>query len=139
MANQQMLMGNWNQIKGFVREKWGQLTDHDLQEFQGSLEQLVGLIQRKTGESRQAIEHWIEQISTRTGEGAGQAAAVATDYARRTRESASHAYQQASGGLRSQCEQTSAMIRRSPGMSLAAAFGVGLVVGLMIAMVPRSR
>ncbi len=36
MINQQELQGSWNQIKGLVKERWGQLTDNDLAMAQGS-------------------------------------------------------------------------------------------------------
>ena len=52
MVNEQVLSGKWNEISGKIREKWGQLTDDDMQTFHGNATQLVGLIQRKTGEAR---------------------------------------------------------------------------------------
>ena len=57
--NQQILVGNWNEIKGKLREKWGQLTDDDFQQIRGDAEQLIGVIQRKTGEAREAIEEYL--------------------------------------------------------------------------------
>jgi len=51
-VNQQTLEGNWNEIKGKLHERWGQLTQDDLQRARGDVDQLVGLIQRKTGEAR---------------------------------------------------------------------------------------
>src|SRR5262245_7846004 len=56
MVNQQTLQGNWNEIKGKLRSKWGQLTNDDLQTAHGNVDQLIGLIQRKTGEARSSIE-----------------------------------------------------------------------------------
>ncbi len=49
MVNQQVLQGNWNQFKGKVREKWGQLTDSDLGAFHGNVDELVGTIQKMNG------------------------------------------------------------------------------------------
>ena len=45
--------GNWKQLRGKVREKWGQLTDDDLQIQGGNIDQLVGKIQQKTGDREQ--------------------------------------------------------------------------------------
>ncbi len=39
--------GNWKQFKGYVREKWGDLTDDDLDRIAGKREKLVGHIQEK--------------------------------------------------------------------------------------------
>ena len=52
MSTQQQIIGNWGQLKGKVKQRWGQLTDDELQEVEGNYDQLVGLIQQKTGEAR---------------------------------------------------------------------------------------
>ena len=44
--------GNWKQMKGKVREKWGLLTDDDLEHIGGHKDRLVGKIQEKYGESK---------------------------------------------------------------------------------------
>ena len=59
-VNIQALKGNWNEIKGKLRNKWGQLTNDDLQQARGNIDQLVGLIQRKTGEARTSVEKFLE-------------------------------------------------------------------------------
>jgi uncharacterized protein YjbJ (UPF0337 family) len=48
--------GRWEELKGRVREKWGQLTDNDLETARGNLEQLIGLIKERTGATAQEIE-----------------------------------------------------------------------------------
>ena len=84
MMNQQILAGDWNAIKGKLLEKWGQVTDSDLTEIRGDVDQLVGLIQRKTGEGREAIEAYLQQIS-------GSAASVIGTAAETVRNCAQHA------------------------------------------------
>lgn len=49
MIDKQSLAGNWNQLRGKLKEKWGKLTDDDLRQFSGNVDQLVGRIQSKTG------------------------------------------------------------------------------------------
>ena len=44
--------GNWKQMKGKVKEKWGQLTDDDLDAIDGRREQLEGKIQQRYGMAR---------------------------------------------------------------------------------------
>ena len=63
MINAQTLQGNWNEITGKLRSKWGALTADDLAVFNGNVDQLVGTIQRKTGEARESIEQFFEQFS----------------------------------------------------------------------------
>jgi uncharacterized protein YjbJ (UPF0337 family) len=58
--NSDKLKGQWNQIKGELKRKWGQLTDDDLTEAEGDMEKMMGKIQQRTGESRENIEKWLK-------------------------------------------------------------------------------
>lgn len=60
---QQQLAGNWKQFKGKVKEAWGNLTDDDLDRYEGRRDQLVGHIQEETGEAREAIRDRIDGIA----------------------------------------------------------------------------
>ncbi|HUI21917.1 MAG TPA: CsbD family protein [Methylocella sp.] len=57
--------GNWKQLKGKVKEQWGNLTDDDLDKIAGKREQLEGKIQERYGISkdaaRQNIDDWIRR------------------------------------------------------------------------------
>src|SRR5262245_50538065 len=56
--------GNWKQIKGKVKEKWGQLTDDDLDKIAGRRDQLEGKIQERYGlakdQVRRDVDNWYE-------------------------------------------------------------------------------
>ena len=56
------IKGNWNIIKGTLKQKWAELTDDDLQYAEGKSEELVGRIQQRTGQTREAIENAIRDI-----------------------------------------------------------------------------
>ncbi|MEX0966931.1 MAG: CsbD family protein [Bacteroidia bacterium] len=56
------IKGNWNQTKGKLKEKWGQLTDDDLTYSEGQEEQLIGNIQKKTGKARDEIRAEIQRL-----------------------------------------------------------------------------
>ena len=62
MVNEQQLRGSWNEIQGQLRTHWGQLTQDDVLAFGGNVDQLVGMIQRKTGDSREAIENFLNHL-----------------------------------------------------------------------------
>ena len=62
MISQQTLQGNWHEVKGLLRSKWGALTDDDVAVFNGNVEELMGTIQRKTGEARESVEQFFEQL-----------------------------------------------------------------------------
>jgi uncharacterized protein YjbJ (UPF0337 family) len=50
------LKGNWNQIKGEVKARWGKLTDDDLTEIAGEGDKLIGALQKKYGYSKDKAE-----------------------------------------------------------------------------------
>lgn len=47
-----VLRGNWNQVKGKVREKWGLLTGDDIEHIAGHKDRLIGKIQERYGKSK---------------------------------------------------------------------------------------
>lgn len=61
-AMKDKLTGNWNQLKGKVQQKWGQLTDDDLAYEEGKENELLGRIQEKTGESKENVKKFIDQL-----------------------------------------------------------------------------
>jgi uncharacterized protein YjbJ (UPF0337 family) len=62
-----ILKGKWLQLKGSIREKWGQLTDDDVDKVGGSVERLVGLIQERYGYAKQQAEAEVDSFLTRYG------------------------------------------------------------------------
>lgn len=60
---EQKVYGTLKMFRGKLKEKWGELTDDDLDRFAGKRDQLVGYIEKKTGQSRQAIRDTIDRIS----------------------------------------------------------------------------
>ena len=48
--------GNWKQLKGAVKEKWGKLTDDDLDKIDGNREKLAGRLQECYGLHKQLAE-----------------------------------------------------------------------------------
>ena len=51
--NTDVIKGQWSQIKGTLKEKWGKLTDNDLQSFDGNFETLKGKLQQLYGYSKE--------------------------------------------------------------------------------------
>ena len=56
------IRGNWNELKGRVKQHWGNLTDDDLMFQEGREDELVGRIQKRTGESRERIINFINKL-----------------------------------------------------------------------------
>jgi uncharacterized protein YjbJ (UPF0337 family) len=55
------IKGDWNIIKGSLKQKWAKLTDDDLQFIEGKQDELLGRIQKRTGETREAVETAIKE------------------------------------------------------------------------------
>jgi uncharacterized protein YjbJ (UPF0337 family) len=54
--NADILKGKWKEIKGQVREQWGELTDDEIAQVEGTEERLVGLLQKKYGYAKDEAE-----------------------------------------------------------------------------------
>ena len=126
--NAEDLQGQWNRLRGNIKERWGQLTDDDLQVTGGNIDQLVGLIQHKTGEGREAIERFLADATCRGSSAAAHAAEAVGQYAR-----------QAGDQLREGYDKAERMVRDNPTQSVVAAFGFGVVAGILVGLALRSR
>lgn len=54
--------GNWNVMKGKLKQKYAQLTDDDLLFEEGKEEEVIGRIQKRTGETKENIRSFIEKL-----------------------------------------------------------------------------
>jgi uncharacterized protein YjbJ (UPF0337 family) len=61
--NKLEIKGNWHIAKGRLKQQWGELTDDDLDHAEGKEEELLGRIQRRTGQTREAVEKVIKDSS----------------------------------------------------------------------------
>jgi uncharacterized protein YjbJ (UPF0337 family) len=71
--NWDQVKGNWRVYKGRVKEKWGELTDDDLDRIEGKRDQLVGTLQNRYGRTKEAAEDEVRDferdVSGATGDG----------------------------------------------------------------------
>ena len=58
------IKGDWNITKGKLKQKWAKLTDDDLQFAEGKVEEVLGRIQKRTGETREAVEKAVKEASS---------------------------------------------------------------------------
>ncbi|MGA8732414.1 MAG: CsbD family protein [Terriglobales bacterium] len=59
--NSDQMQGKWKQMKGSVKERWGKLTDDDLNVIDGKHDQLVGKIQERYGIAREAAQKQVDE------------------------------------------------------------------------------
>ncbi len=62
--NKLQIKGDWNIIKGKLTQKWASLTDDDLQYAEGKQDELIGRIQKRTGETREAVEKALKECDS---------------------------------------------------------------------------
>lgn len=139
MITQQELQGNWNEIKGRLQERWGQLTDDDLKQVRGSVNQLVGTVQRKTGESREQIEKFLDSLNEGGNSTLDRATQEARQYAAQVSGALQDQYAHASDAVVAGFEEAQESVRRHPAESVAVAFGAGLIAGAVLGLVLRPR
>ncbi|MCZ4407452.1 CsbD family protein [Cryomorphaceae bacterium 1068] len=61
-STQDKIRGNWNQLKGKLKQEYGELNDDDLTYAEGKEDELLGKIQEKTGKSKEQIKEFIDQL-----------------------------------------------------------------------------
>lgn len=61
-ATSDKIKGNWNQLKGKVKQQYGELTDDDLTYTEGKEDELIGKIQEKTGKTKDEVKSFIDSL-----------------------------------------------------------------------------
>jgi uncharacterized protein YjbJ (UPF0337 family) len=54
--------GSWNEVKGKLKQKYGNLTDDDLTFAEGKEEELLGRVQQRTGRAKEQLRKEIEEL-----------------------------------------------------------------------------
>jgi uncharacterized protein YjbJ (UPF0337 family) len=66
-ASMDILLGNWHELKGQVRQRWGKLTDDDFTRMNGKYDELVGVLQQRYGygkaQAKIEINHWLSNLN----------------------------------------------------------------------------
>jgi uncharacterized protein YjbJ (UPF0337 family) len=149
MLNAQEVRGQWDQLQGKIKQKWGQLTDDDLKIVGGNVDELVGRIHQKTGVAREQIESFIGDLASGTSSTLEKARATASDFAGAAAGRMRDGYEQASSRMREGYEQMSdrmregyqrvgERVRENPAQSMLAVFGIGVIAGVVLALMVRS-
>ena len=61
------IKGDWNITKGKLKQKWAKLTDSDLHYVEGKQDELIGRIQKRTGETQVAVEKALKESCSTCG------------------------------------------------------------------------
>lgn len=61
-VNKLEIKGNWNELKGKLKQKYGTLTDDDLAYAEGKEDELLGRLQQKTGRTKEELREEIRKL-----------------------------------------------------------------------------
>ena len=132
MATKEEAQGTWNQLAGAVKTKYAQITGDDLTSVNGNIQQLAGVIQKKTGRAREEIDEFLKSVSESTSSTVGRMSQAATEMASNATETIREGYDYAREASRDGIKAATETIQHRPGESMLLAMGVGVVVGLII-------
>ncbi len=132
MVTKEEVQGSWNQLAGAVKSKYSQITGDDLVGVQGNVQQLAGVIQRKTGKAREEIDEFLKTASATTVSTVGKISAAASDMASMASETIHDGYDYARDASRDGIKAATETIQHRPAESLLIAMGIGVVAGLII-------
>jgi uncharacterized protein YjbJ (UPF0337 family) len=65
--NEDILKGKWNQLKGDVKMRWGDLTDDEVDMIEGRRDKLVGKLQERYGYTKDRAEREVESFINESG------------------------------------------------------------------------
>ena len=60
--NSTVIKGNWNELKGKLKQKYGNLTDDDLMFTEGREDEMLGRLQKKLGKSKDEVRRLIADL-----------------------------------------------------------------------------
>ncbi len=59
--NEDQFYGNWKQLKGALKENWGEFTDDDLLAIEGRTDRFEGKLQERYGERKEEVRAWVDE------------------------------------------------------------------------------
>lgn len=66
--NEDRLLGKWQQLKGEIKQQWGELTDDELTKLDGKTDSLIGALQEKYGKAKDAVaqevNEWLDKFDS---------------------------------------------------------------------------
>jgi len=132
MTTKEEVQGTWNQLAGAVKSKYAQITGDDLASVNGNVQQLAGVIQRKTGKAKEEVDDFLRSVSNSTASTVGKISEAASDIASKTTDTLRDGYDYAREVSRDGVKAATETVQKRPGESMLLAMGIGVVAGLII-------
>lgn len=149
-VQEQFLHCEWNELKDRIRDQWDSLTEKELDRVEGNFGKLTDLIQRKSGESRKAVEKQLEKLTSDSMTALAHAGEAIRNAATQASETISHASTRGAEAVHDVADeavkqvqagyiQAKRLVNQRPVESMAVVFGLGIVTGLVSLWMFRSR
>lgn len=139
MMTTETLQSHWSEVRDRLLQHWNQLTEEDVDRWEGDVERLIRTIRKKTGQAREEIECFLTELSNGSSSASRRAAEAARQYAERITTKAQDVVLDAKDSARAAVARTEKAVRQRPLESAAFSFGVGLVTGLVLGLTLRSK
>ncbi len=137
--NQQTLERYWNEIRAKLQQRWSELNKEDLQRARASVEQLVTLVQEKTGTSREQVRRYLDELTSNLRSALSSSSQQARELGQSVQQRSQESMREASEAVRAAYIQTGRTVRRHPVESVAIGFATGLLSGIVLSTLLRSR
>jgi ElaB/YqjD/DUF883 family membrane-anchored ribosome-binding protein len=134
MLSSTMIEENWDQLRETIRQKWSQFSEAELEQFNGDVDDLVARIQRKTGASRESIQEFLQAASQKGTSMMNRMKDQVSGTVAGARETASNVAEQARHGYEQMQSRVGDTVHDHPGMTVAAAFGLGILAGIGLSL-----
>jgi ElaB/YqjD/DUF883 family membrane-anchored ribosome-binding protein len=139
MVDHDALLRSWKEISEKLRQHWAELANEDFQSFNGDVNQVVELIQRKTGDARTIVERYLNELSANAASAFERSTEDVREYARESGERIEEGTRQAVEAWRESRKMAEAYARQRPVASMAVCFGAGILAGLVLGLSVRRR
>lgn len=84
--NEQMIKGKWKEIKGEIQKTWGKITGDEIEQTQGNMKSISGLIQQKYGMAKDEASQKLDDLVGRFGSQAEETKETLAEKANRKSE-----------------------------------------------------
>lgn len=127
--------GNWKQMKGRAKERWGKLTDDDLTTIAGRRDQLEGMIQERygyaKGRAQKEIEDWYGTVISNVEEQIDSLRSAIQNLSSAVERIAKEEFPHARARTAEALKDAEETVKRNPISALAIALGLGFLIGAL--------
>lgn len=130
MITKEEMQGSWNQLVGEVQKRYSNITGDELAAVKGNVNQLAGLIQRKTGVAKEEVEQFLDSVAGSASRSFDRISGAVQQYAGNAGEAVRDGYERLQERSQEGYQAARRAVKTSPVESMLVVFGVGLVAGL---------